>query len=50
MADKHPKRPRDPAQLAKLIVDIARGEEKPSKPKTKHPKPSQEEEVERESD
>lgn len=23
---KHPKRPRDPAQLAKLIVDIAAGE------------------------
>lgn len=23
---KHPKRPRDPAQLAKLIVDIATGE------------------------
>ena len=25
---KHPKRPRDPAQLAKLIVDIATGEVK----------------------
>lgn len=24
--DKHPKRPRDPSQLAKLIVDIASGE------------------------
>jgi len=24
--NKHPKRPRDPAQLAKLIVDIATGE------------------------
>jgi hypothetical protein len=23
---KHPKRPRDPAQLAKLVVDIATGE------------------------
>ncbi len=23
---KHPKRPRDPAQLAKLIIDIATGE------------------------
>jgi hypothetical protein len=23
---KHPKRPRDPAQLAKLLVDIAAGE------------------------
>jgi hypothetical protein len=26
MPDEHPKRPRDPAQLAKLIVDIATGE------------------------
>lgn len=26
MSTKHPKRPRDPAQLAKLIVDIATGE------------------------
>jgi hypothetical protein len=25
-APKHPKRPRDPAQLAKLMVDIATGE------------------------
>ena len=25
---KHPKRPRDPAQLAKLIVDIATGQQK----------------------
>ena len=25
MADKHPKRPRDPNQLAKAIVDIATG-------------------------
>ena len=24
--DKHPRRPRDPAQLAKLMVDIATGE------------------------
>lgn len=24
---KHPKRPRDPAQLAKMIVDIATGQE-----------------------
>ena len=24
--DKHPKRPRDPSQLAKLMVDIASGE------------------------
>ena len=26
MPEKHPKRPRDPAQLAKLMVDIASGE------------------------
>ena len=26
MADKHPKRPRDPNQLARAIVDIATGE------------------------
>jgi hypothetical protein len=26
MADKHPKRPRDPNQLGKLIVDIAVGQ------------------------
>lgn len=26
MSTKHPKRPRDPAQLAKLIVDIVTGE------------------------
>jgi hypothetical protein len=26
MTDKRPKRPRDPAQLAKLIVDIATGQ------------------------
>lgn len=26
MAEKHPKRPRDPNQLAKLIADIATGE------------------------
>lgn len=26
MTDKHPKRPRDPNQLAKLVVDIASGE------------------------
>jgi len=29
---KHPKRPRDPAQLAKLIVDIATGEVEDRKP------------------
>lgn len=34
--DKHPKRPRDPSQLAKMIVDIATNEEKASPtPKTK---------------
>lgn len=27
MSDKKPKRPRDPNQLAKLMVDIASGEE-----------------------
>ena len=27
MTDKHRKRPRDPAQLAKLMIDIATGEE-----------------------
>ena len=32
MADKHPKRPRDPAQLAKLVVDIATGEIDDRKP------------------
>lgn len=26
MPEKHPKRPRDPAQLAKLMIDIASGE------------------------
>jgi hypothetical protein len=26
MPDKRPKRPRDPAQLAKLMIDIASGE------------------------
>lgn len=26
MSTKHPKRPRDPNQLAKLIVDVATGE------------------------
>lgn len=32
MADKKPKRPRDPNQLAKLMVDIASGEEQDCKP------------------
>jgi hypothetical protein len=27
MTDRKPKRPRDPSQLAKLVVDIATGEE-----------------------
>ncbi len=31
---KPPKRPRDPAQLAKLIVDIATGEVEDAKPKS----------------
>ena len=29
---RHPKRPRDPAQLAKLIVDIATGEAEDREP------------------
>lgn len=32
MSTKHPKRPRDPNQLAKLMVDIASGEESDSQP------------------
>lgn len=28
MAEKHPKRPRDPNQLAKMIADIATGQAK----------------------
>jgi len=32
MTTKHPKRPRDPAQLAKLIVDIATGEREDREP------------------
>jgi hypothetical protein len=32
MADKHPKRPRDPNQLAKAIVDIATGQKSDSQP------------------
>jgi len=31
MSDRHPKRPRDPNQLAKSIIDIATGE-KPEPP------------------
>lgn len=30
--DKKPKRPRDPSQLAKMMVDIARGETSDDKP------------------
>ena len=32
MAVKHPKRPRDPNQLAKLIVELASGERSEAKP------------------
>jgi hypothetical protein len=32
MAEKHPKRPRDPNQLARLIVDIASGEAEENDP------------------
>jgi hypothetical protein len=28
MTDRHPKRPRDPNQLAKSIIDIATGQER----------------------
>jgi hypothetical protein len=34
---KHPKRPRDPAQLAKLIVDIATGEAQDTQDSDKGP-------------
>ncbi|MER8770806.1 RNA-binding protein [Mesorhizobium sp. M0092] len=34
MADKHPKRPRDPNQLAKSIVALATGESEDKKPLT----------------
>jgi hypothetical protein len=33
----HPKRPRDPAQLAKLIVDIATGQAEEAAPKLTEP-------------
>lgn len=36
MAEKYPKRPRDPNQLAKLIVDIAVGEEADTRPEPKN--------------
>jgi hypothetical protein len=32
MADKRPKRPRDPSQLAKRVIDIATGEVKDREP------------------
>jgi hypothetical protein len=32
MAAKHPKRPRDPNQLAKVIVDLATGQRTDEKP------------------
>ena len=34
---KHPKRPRDPNQLAKLIVDLATGEKVEAKPEPATP-------------
>jgi hypothetical protein len=37
---KHPKRPRDPNQLARLIVDLASGERTEAKPAA--PTPAQE--------
>jgi hypothetical protein len=39
MSERRPKRPRDPAQLAKLIVDIATGEADVQRTKTKTPLP-----------
>src|SRR4051794_1405032 len=38
--DKHPKRPRDPNQLGKFIVDLATGER--TEEKTEPPTPAQE--------
>lgn len=35
MAEKHPKRPRDPNQLAKLITDIATGSQTETLPPAK---------------
>lgn len=35
MPEKRPKRPRDPAQLAKLMIDIASGEVTESQPTAK---------------
>jgi ribosomal protein L5 len=40
MPAKHPKRPRDPNQLAKLIVDLATGEATEDRPEP--PTPAQE--------
>jgi hypothetical protein len=37
MSENHRKRPRDPAQLAKLIVDIATGEVEDGAPEGKAP-------------
>jgi hypothetical protein len=37
MPNKRPKRPRDPAQLAKLMIDIASGEVEDQKPMPKNP-------------
>ena len=37
MTDKHPKRPRDPNQLAKSIIDIATGKVPTSPPDDKDP-------------
>jgi hypothetical protein len=34
MAAKHPKRPRDPSQLAKAIVDIATGQQEDTAPQS----------------
>jgi hypothetical protein len=35
MRDRRPKRPRDPAQLAKLMIDIASGEVEDQRPTAK---------------
>ncbi len=39
MPEKRPKRPRDPAQLAKLMIDIASGEVKDGPPVAKQGRP-----------
>ena len=38
MPDKRPKRPRDPAQLAKLMIDIASGEVEDRAPGDERPR------------